>query len=96
MSFAVVVVMLVWFEIDQALHQDNAIGLAKLPFSQDGDVDSSKQFFVDGLSESLITALSRLNQLSISNPPGEYGKGLEMRPNLVSPVTRFSSIGVKR
>ncbi len=72
-AIAVMVIILVWFEIDMALNQDSDISLAILPFSQDGDVDNSKQFFVDGLGESLITGLSKLNRLSISNPPIEPG-----------------------
>ncbi len=67
-ALAVIVGILFFAEIDIALVQDNDIKLAVLPFSQDGAIDSSKQFFVEGLSESLITGLSKLNQLSISNP----------------------------
>lgn len=72
-ALALIVGILFFSEIDLALNQDNDIRLAVLPFSQEGAVDNSQQFFVEGLSESLITGLSKLNQLSISNPADERG-----------------------
>lgn len=74
----VIIGILFFTEIDLALNEDNDIRLAVLPFSQDGEIDSSKQFFVEGLSESLITGLSKLNELSISNPTDM--RGLNSRP----------------
>ena len=68
---AVVLAILFFSEIDLALNEDSDIRIAVLPFSQDGEVDGSNQFFVEGLSESLITGLSKLKQLSISNPTTE-------------------------
>ncbi|MEX0965384.1 MAG: winged helix-turn-helix domain-containing protein [Pseudohongiellaceae bacterium] len=70
---AVVLGILFFSEVDLALNENNDISLAVLPFSQDGAINDSKQFFVEGLSESLITGLSKLNQLSISNPTDERG-----------------------
>lgn len=70
---AVVLVALFFSEIDLALIENNDISLAVLPFSQEGSANEDNQFFVDGLSESLITGLSKLNQLSISNPTDERG-----------------------
>jgi len=72
-AVALIVSILFFSEMDLALNQNNDIRLAVLPFSQEGAIDSSKQFLVDGLSESLITGLSKLNELSISNPAGERG-----------------------
>ncbi len=88
---AVVLVILAWSDIDLALNQDNDISLAILPFSQDGDVDSSKQFFVDGLSESLITGLSKLSQLKISSPAYER----ELNPRRQSVQEYGQRLGVE-
>ncbi len=68
---AVVLVILFFSQIDLALNENNDISIAVLPFSQDGEADDSQLFFVAGLSESLITGLSKLNQLSISKPARE-------------------------
>lgn len=72
-AVAVVVSILFFSEIDLALNQDNDIRLAVLPFSEEGALNNSNQFFIEGLSESLITGLSKLNALSVSNPAAERG-----------------------
>lgn len=70
-AVALVIGILFFSEIDLALNESRDIRIAVLPFSQEGTISDNQQFLVDGLSESLITGLSKLNQLSISNPARE-------------------------
>lgn len=72
-AVALVIGILFFSEIDLALNQNKDISIAVLPFSQEGEVDGEHQFFVEGLNESLITGLSKLNQLRIMNPADERG-----------------------
>ena len=60
--------LLVWSEIDLALNENSEIRLAVLPFTQAGDIDSNHQFFVEGLTDSLVTGLAKLTELSVLNP----------------------------
>jgi DNA-binding winged helix-turn-helix (wHTH) protein/TolB-like protein/tetratricopeptide (TPR) repeat protein len=76
-ALAIVLGILFFTEIDLALNQNNDISLAVMPFSQEGDFDESQQFFIEGLNRSLVTGLSKLNQLSISNP--DESRGLNPR-----------------
>lgn len=70
-AVALVVGILFFSEIDLALNGSRDVRIAVLPFTQEGSTNGGEQFFVEGLSESLITGLSKLNQLSISNPANQ-------------------------
>jgi eukaryotic-like serine/threonine-protein kinase len=56
-----------------------AISLAVLPFRMRGDQDGSKAFLASGITEALITRLSRVERLSIPPPSAvlKYADGVE-------------------
>lgn len=70
-AVALVFGILFFSEIDLALNERRDVSIAVLPFTQEGSTNDGEQFFVEGLSESLIAGLSKLNQLSISNPASQ-------------------------